>query len=388
MSGANIIQLVQLCDLPLDLHTSNLEYDINTGLLRLTLNDGTEFDAVINTIGSSISTDLGNQIVTSTDGIYVGGKVFALNGEDVVYDDIVLITSVDESIDITTQKIGETTLIDLSLSYQATPLTIVPNTEFNYDTEMQVLNLPLPTFSNPTPQVYTFETNDGSGTSFTITTHNALTITNGGPFAFIANSQTLILPIPSLTDNLDNTFTFNHGDGTADIIIDTSNPYDNTATNLVAVTMQLAIDELATIDTPFAIELGTQGTVSNTLSLTDNIYRTGAIGIGLTSADAIAGKLHVNGDIMYDNSVITMAFGASKMFVSDAIERSAYEQYRMSTDTRQVFSVDSYGNLSTDDVPDDMFGAANALLLVSNNNSGVPHIPSNVNNVAVFALLI
>lgn len=387
----NVIQLNQACDVPNDIYVSDVSYNGNNGLLRVTLTDGTEYDVTISAVNITLDPDATNQLESGVDGLYVGGQLFVLNGQQIDYDDAIILTSSDSSVVISENTVGNATTIDLTVDDTGlghNPLSVTPNVAYSFNPSTQQLNIPIPTIQKPSANSFYFAANDGSGTAFTITTHPSLNVSNGGPYAFNQSNQTLVLPIATLIDNGDGTYDYNPGDGSGIITIEAAGSYDNSGSSLLATTTQDAIDELANTDIPFALESGTQGDNTSGLNLTDDIYRTGSIGFGLNNTDTIQGILHARGDIYFENSGVYFLFGTGQSFKQIVEELSDSNQYRIETSTRTTLVVDSLGNISTDSIPTESMGAANTIILTDNNNSSAPNVPLSVNHVVNFGVLL
>lgn len=456
----SIIQL-GLCEG--DIYVQSVFYNTETEILAVTLNNGTVYTTPIPITDIEISSSPNNQVQLLGDGLYVPIPVFGVNNIAFENGENLRLTSNDESISITITKNGDEITADFSvdaIAEQHPALTINPNTEYSFDFATQVLNIPLPTLvqDEQNSNLYVYTANDGSGDTFNIEVHPELTVTtNSSAFNFNQETQQLNIPQASLVDNGDNTFTYNPGNGGASVVID----LNAVSVDVCSALSECTINDLGNVNTsgatsgqvlqwngtnwvpgtvvegegavssvtnngngsythndglgttvliqtainttpPFAKEGVAQQTRLVSIPITDKVYRTGSMGIGLTSARTIQGIFEASGDVYINNSnTITSLYLQSKFGTVDIKEiglklTSIGDNYIYSIedDTKSLSSLDNFGNYGIGEVsekvnlPVNMYDGNNSFTISNYNNDSPPNIPISVHSVTEFVLTI
>lgn len=445
----NIVNLSG-CD---DNYVSSVLYNIETEILTITLLDGTIYTVTIPSSGVTISEQAGNQVVELPDGIFVPTPTLGINS--LVYEngDNLVITSDDDTVIVTSSKVGNEVIIDLSAvcdNCDTHPtLTVTPNVAYTFNEANQTLGIPLPTLVQTSANVYTYTANNGTGNVYTLTFHPALTINNNVPFSWNVNTQVLNLPIPTFTDNEDGTYTYDPGDGTTPIELSLSgqltvnfgvaqsfnsgtqtlnlpsptlvnnndftytyNPGDGGAviilqeypagvTNLLSTTLVEAITEIASTNVPWSKEGLLQNTVDVDVEVTDDIYRTGSVGIGLVETDVIQGLLEVKGTsyITASGTEAKQVFQVNRDTVPDeivvAVQKLANRfGIEFKTALNMLMTLDTSGNLGIGEVdtlltlPNEMYDAEATFTISNYNDTTPPAVPVSVFSVTDFVLMI
>lgn len=447
----NIVTLSQ-CE---DIFVSSVGYNIETENLTVVLNDGTIYTANIPTNAIQISEQSGNQIVELVDGLFVAKPSVGVNSLPYDNGNNLLITSGDNSIDVTVNKIGNQITVDLSCvdcggGESTHPgLTINPNLAYSFDAPNQILNLPLPTLVQTATNVYTYTANNGTAAVYTLTFHPSLTINPDLPYSWNPSTQILNLPLPTLTNNGNGTYTYDPGDGTAAFIITTSgsltvnfgvpqdfdgvtqtldlpsptltdngnftftyNPGDGTASiilqefpegvgNLTSTSLAGALSQLAGKSSTWAKEGLLQPTLDISIPITEDIYRSGNVGIGLTNTETIQGKLEVKGDAYFtsDDNEIKQYFqidrdGIPVSIINSLKKLATKYQIQQKTGVNMLTSIDEDGNLGIGEIdslaslPDDTYNSQGTFTISNYNGNTPPAVPISVFSVTEFVLIV
>lgn len=438
----NIIQVSE-CD---DIYVSAVTYNTGTEILTVTLSDGNFYTATIPSSAVEISATGDNQLTLLGDGLYVPLPTFAVDSLAYEAGDNLVVTSGDSSIDITTSKVGTEITIDLSVAEESNnhpALAVTPNAAYSFNASTQVLSIPLPTLELTDTNEYTYTANNGSGNVYVLTLHEPLDITTGAPYSFDAATQSLELPLPSITNNLDGTFTVNNGDGTATFDIETvvdvcaelnsctladfgdvniaglisgqvlvwngaawipgdaadavvstvTDNLDGTYTHDNGDGISVVIETATKVDQPFTTEGGSQIERETPLTLIDDIYHTGNVGIGTIQSDSLLGKLHVkNGTQILQNAGTQALFRilfSDKEFNVSGEKLTSIQEFTINTVLRRVLNVDDSGNLGVSTLPEDKYSAANTFTLSDiTGESSAPNCPIDSISVTGFVMVI
>lgn len=447
------IVTVSACD---DVFVSNVVYDIETEILTVTLSDDTVYTTTIPTSAVLISAQADNQIVELMDGLYVALPSFGVNSLDYDNGNNLLITSSDASLTVDVQKVGTEITVDITCPDCGSsvddhlPLTVNSSVAFSFDDANQILNLPLPTLVQDLvdSNIYTYTANDGSGDIYTLTFHPELTVIPNQPYSFDVDTQILNLPLPVLVDNGDGTYTYDPGDGGLSFIISvggslevnfgvpqlfnagtqvldlptptltdngdytyTYDPGDGVSstiligeyplgtTNLTSDKIVDAITELSGINRAWSAEGLLQTTNDIDVNLTDDIYHTGAVGIGLDDSETIQGQHEVKGDtyVSTDGSEVNKNTqldrdGLPITIIERFVQILAGYQIELKDASHVLQIIDNNGNFALGEIaalfslPEDMYGAEKTFSMSNFDNSPPPSAPISVNTVTEFIL--
>lgn len=448
----NIVTLSQ-CE---DIFVSSVGYNTETEILTVVLNDGTIYTASIPTSAVEISEQSGNQIVELIDGLFVAKPSFGINSLAYENGNNLLITSSDDSMDITVSKVGTQITVDLSCvncgdggENSHPSLTVNPNLSYSFDQSNQILNLPLPTLVQTATNVYTYTANNGTAAVYTLTFHPSLTINTDVTYSWNPSTQVLNLPLPTLTNNGNGTYTYDPGDGNASFIINTSNslsvnfgvpqnfnnitqtlnlptptltdngnftftynPGDGTdsiilqefpegVSNLTSSSLVGALSQLAGKSTPWAKENLLQPTTDISITISEDIYHSGNVGIGIDQTETIQGKTEVKGDIYIstDGAEAKQYFqvernGSSANVIQSLKKLATKYQVQLKNSTNMLTTVDDDGNLGIGEVsaittlPDNMYDGQGTFTISNYNGNLPPAVPISVFSVTEFVLIV
>lgn len=456
----SIIQL-GLCEG--DIYVESVFYNTETEILSVTLNNGTVYTTSVPITEVVVSASANNQVQLLADGLYVPVPVLGVNNLAFENGENLQLTSDDNSVTISISKVGDEITADFSVDIaqdQHPALTVAPNAAYSFDFATQVLSIPLPTLvqDGVNSNLYVYTANDGSGTTYNIEVHPELTVTTDpAAFSFDQPTQALNIPQPSLTDNLDNTFTYNPGDGSAPVVINLNAAIVDVCDALASCT----IGQLSNVDTtganigqvlqwngtnwvpativqesgavssitnngngsythndglgttvliqtatnanqPFAKEGVAQQTRLTAIPITDKVYRTGALGVGLTSARTVQGIFEAAGDVFINNTgTITNVYLQAKYGTVDIKEialkltsKTNYYIHTIEDSAKSLSALDSKGNYAIGEIsakvtlPNDIYDANNTFTISNYNASSPPNVPLSVYSVTEFVLTI
>lgn len=445
-----------------DIYVESVFYNTETEILSVTLNNGTVYTTSVPITEVEISAASNNQVQLLVDGLYVPMPLFGINNLAFENGENLKITSDDESITLNISKSGDEIILDLSSvpQEQHPQLSVIPNTEYNFNIVTQTLNIPLPTLTQDleNSNIFTYDPGDGTNNASVITLHDPLSVTtNAAPFSFDDETQALNLPQATLVDNNDNTYTYNPGNGDPSIVIDLSaaivnitealnnssindlgNVNAGNATsgqvlqwdgiNWVPVTLQTN-DIISSITVnpdgsyvhntgtgittlietarmalqPFAAEGQLQQTRQNSLGIATKVYRSAAIGIGVTSTRQIQGMLDVAGNVYINNTGTTAKLYLQAQYgttdeeelVIKLVNKSNTYHYILSDEdtSRSLMTVDKVGNIFVGQVgsninePDNIYNAEGTFSISNYNTDTPPSIPLSPFTVTDFVII-
>lgn len=376
----------------IDVHVSNVSYDAGTSILTIVLNDGTVYQTPIS-IPLDISLHENNQVQLLVDGIYVPIPTFGVNGLEYYNGNNLSITNDDSTVAITATKSGNTITLNLSSHQELSVNSMQP---YNFDVSTQTLSIPLPSLVYNGQNVYTYNAGDGSADIvFSTDVCSKLpecSLSELGDIDTTGVEVNNILAwngttwIPTIQSATGTTTLIDNGDGTYSFSDGTNTTIIYTASNK---------------NNPFALEGGGQQTRMTDLPITASVYRVGNTGFGISQSDSVLGKVEVRGDEYISNtgSEASLYFkpnvnGASESLQTSLTTNTSGYQFRVKDINQSLLSIDKNGNTGIGEVqnlmnlPEYTFNSNSSLVISNYNNDMPPTVPLSAYSVATFVLIV
>lgn len=375
-----------------DNYVSNVWFDVTDCTLYVQMNGGVVYDAPI-TCSGQLSNIAGNQLVTLSDGLYVPEPSLSVNTSELTNGETLQITSDDNTISITTTSETDGVKVDLS-SHPA--MNVSTNAPYSFSYANQTLTIPVPTFTENVDGSVTIDpgTGDaaivigggsGSGDCTTCTLNDLSNVSATNP----SNGQLLAW---NGTNWIATTFSTSgsmtdNGDGTYTFTGGGSSTDIETATQK---------------KNPFTKQGSAQLTRGDDIAITDAAYRTGNTGFGLTSSNVVQGKVEVRGDEYISSTgseasqyLQTNAASGSPTTVQKSLNKGATVYQVQTKDTNQMLhAIDEDGNVGFGEVASGMslpqytFGSEGNFVMSNYNNESPNLVPVSAYSVTEVVLII